>query len=379
MATVKIKRKQTTTTSCFADRVSAVRRRLRGWGCQALLICNPRDIRYLTGFVGDDSWAVVWLRRPKVTVITDFRFQEQIQREAPQVSVVMRQAGLTEALEGVFRRGRVQRLALQSAHVTLTWRQKLAKKLGARRLVAVEDGLREQRAVKDVAEIASIKKALKIQQEAFRQTVAQIRPGQTEMQIAAYLEYQMRLLGADGASFPTIVAADANASLPHAIPGKRKVKKGGMILIDWGAQWGGYCSDLTRVVAIGTMPKKIQEIYEIVYEAQQSAIEVIKPGVALKDVDAAARRVIVKAGFGKYFGHSLGHGLGLDIHELPTLSGRSSGCLEPGHVVTVEPGIYLPGIGGVRIEDDVLVTPHGRLRGRRVLSDLPATIGSTII
>ena len=185
----------------------------------------------------------------------------------------------------------------------------------------------------------------------------------------------MRLLGADGPSFPTIVAADANASLPHAIPGRRKVKKGGIVLIDWGAKWGGYCSDLTRVVALGKMPAKIQEIYQIVYDAQRAAIDAIEPGKALKEIDAAARTVIEKAGFGDQFGHSLGHGLGLDVHEQPTLSGRSKGSLEPGHVVTVEPGIYLPGVGGVRIEDDVLVTA----KGRRVLSDLPATIGSTII
>ncbi|HEX7010598.1 MAG TPA: M24 family metallopeptidase, partial [Phycisphaeraceae bacterium] len=188
--------------------------------------------------------------------------------------------------------------------------------------------------------------------------------------------YQMRKLGADGPSFPTIVAADASASLPHAIPGPRKLRKNGIVLIDWGARWGGYCSDLTRVVALGRMPPKLREIYQIVLDAQLAAIDAIAPGKPLKEVDAAARRLIERAGYGRQFGHSLGHGIGLDIHEMPTLSPRSDkGELEPGHVVTVEPGIYLPGIGGVRIEDDVLVTP----RGAQVLSRLPKDLKSAMI
>ncbi len=375
MALTRIKNLPAVYPPHLSDRLRAVRRRLRRWGVQALLVSNPQDIRYLTGFIGDDSWAVVWTGRSSVTVISDFRFQEQIQRQAPYLSVRMRKAALSDELAVLMDKARTKRLALQAAYVTLAQRTALVKKIGAARLLPIDDQLLAQRAVKDKSEVAAIRRALKIQQEAFRRTVGQIRPGQTEQHVAALLEYQMRMLGADGASFPTIVAADANASLPHAIPGQRKIKKSGVILIDWGARWKGYCSDLTRVVAIGKMPIKIQEIYRVVLEAQRTAIDAIAPGRRLKDIDTAARRVIEKAGYGAYFGHSLGHGIGLDIHEQPTLSARGQGVLQVGHVVTVEPGIYLPGQGGVRIEDDVLVTE----RGRRVLSDLPTDLQSTMI
>jgi Xaa-Pro aminopeptidase len=241
--------------------------------------------------------------------------------------------------------------------------------------VAVDDGLLDQRAVKQPMEISAIRQALKIQRQAFRRTLDQLRPGQTENQVAAFLEYQMRLLGADGASFPTIAAADANAALPHAIPGPRKLRRGGILLIDWGARFRGYCGDLTRVVALGKMPPKLREVYKVVLDAQLAAIDAVGPGKRLKDIDAVARCMIEKAGYGEYFGHGLGHGIGLDIHEQPVLSRRAKGELRPGHVVTVEPGIYLPGVGGVRIEDDVLVTA----RGRQVLSDLPKSLESAII
>lgn len=375
MARTRQHRKRAGYPPHLRQRVKAACDRLTRKRVRALLITNPRDIRYLTGFVGDDSWAVLTAKSTAVTVLTDFRFQEQVQDEAPHVRVRVRKAGLSEELATLMKKDRLRRLAIQPAHVTLAQRKAIARKIGSGRLVQIDDGLLGQRAVKDAQEIAAIQRALKIQQEAFRRTVRRIKPGQTEQEIAAFLEYQMRLLGADGPSFPTIVAADANASLPHAVPGSRKVRRGGIVLIDWGARWRGYCSDLTRVVAIGKMPRKIREVYQVVLDAQLAAIDAIKPGVALKEVDAVARRIITKAGYGKHFGHSLGHGLGLDIHEQPTLSAKSKGHLQPGQVVTVEPGVYLPGVGGVRIEDDVLVTQ----RGRRVLSDLPKDLESTMI
>lgn len=374
---VKISRRNIGSAS-IADlngRLEAVQDRLQDWGVQALLVTNRKDIRYLTGFVGEDSWVLIVAGRGRPFVLSDFRFQEQIRQEAPRAVVRIRRATLSEELAKLARQLRVKRLGLQPDYVTLTQRKALRKKLRNVKLTAVEDGLLQQRAVKTPDEIAAIRRAIRIQQEAFRRTVAQIEPGQTEQQIAAFLEYQMRLLGADGPSFPSIVAADAHASLPHAIPGSRKVRQGGAVLIDWGARWGGYCSDMTRVVALGRMPAKIRQVYEVVLEAQLAAIEAIAPGKALKEIDAVARRIIAKAGYGRRFGHSLGHGIGLDIHEQPTLSQRSVGQLQPGHVVTVEPGVYLPGAGGVRIEDDVLVTE----RGYRVLSDLPKALDSAII
>ncbi len=357
------------------DRVAALRKRIAGWDTDALLVTNPRDVRYLTDFIGDDSWALVRRYSNRVVVVTDFRFQEQVEREAPHVSVVIRKGPFADVLAKRAPKWGLDGIALQAAYMTLATRKTLGKKLRGLKLVPVDDGLLEQRAVKDEQEIKRIRRAARCQQEAFSVVLKQLKPGQTEQQVAARLEMHMRDLGADGASFDSIVAVGANASLPHAVPGRARVRQGQIVLFDWGARWEGYCSDLTRVVAIGRMPTRIRDIYRIVLEAQLAAIDAIAPGKSVKDVDAVARDIIKKAGHGRRFGHGLGHGIGLDIHEAPTLSYRSEGELRPGHVVTVEPGIYLPGAGGVRIEDDVLVTQ----RGHRVLSDLPKDLDSAII
>ena len=359
----------------LADRLRQMRKRLKPTGASALLVTNPRDIHYLTGFIGDDSWALIPMRGSKVYLLSDFRFEQQIQKEAPHAVAVMRKQSMTEELTALTRRLKADKIAVQPDHVALSMRKTLAKHLGARRLLAIDDGMFSQRAVKDAGEVKAIRRALSIQQQAFRETCDFIKPGQSEYEVAAYLEYRMRALGADSVSFPSIVAADANASLPHAVPGKKKIKVGGSVLIDWGAKWGGYCSDLTRVVAIGKMRPKVREIYKIVLDAQMTAIDAIRPGKSQSEIDAVARRIIDKAGYGDRFGHSLGHGIGLDIHELPVLASKADGELEAGQMVTVEPGIYLPGVGGVRIEDDVLVTASGH----KVLSDLPKSLESAII
>ncbi len=374
MAQKKTTRK-TTAPSNLTDRVRLLQKRLRPSGASALLLTNPRDIRYLTGFVGDDSWALIPLRSSKAYILSDFRFDEQIAKEAPHAQAIIRKKSLAEELATLANRLRLNKVALQPDYLTLAQRKPLAKHLGAKRLLKTDDGLLQQRAVKDADEVKAIRKALAIQQQAFRETCQFMKHGQTENEVAAYLEYRMRALGADGVSFPSIVAADANGSLPHAVPGKAKIKAGGSVLIDWGARYNGYCSDMTRVVALGKMKPKIEEVYQIVLDAQMAAIEAIEPGKKLSEIDKVARDVITKAGYGDQFGHSLGHGLGLDIHEQPVLSGKAKGVLVPGHVVTVEPGIYLPGVGGVRIEDDVLVTP----KGHKVLSDLPKSLESAII
>lgn len=363
----------------IAARLRSLQQRMRRWGLRggrgALLVTNPVDVRYLTGFVGDDSWALVRAAGATVYVLSDFRFRQQIREEAPQVRAVMRRTTLAAALAELRQELGIARVAVQRGHLTLGQQRALAKQVGARRLRAVDDGLLAQRAVKQPVEIEHLRQALRIQQQAFRRLLDYVRPGQTETEAAAYLEYQMRLLGAQGAAFPTIAAADSRAALPHAIPGTAKLKSGGILLVDWGARYRGYCGDLTRVVAFGGMKPKMREIYRIVLDAQLAAIDAIAPGRRLRDVDAVARRLIEKAGYGECFGHGLGHGVGLNVHEQPVLSSRSSGELEPGHVVTVEPGIYLPGVGGVRIEDDVLVTA----RGHEVLSELPKTLESAII
>jgi Xaa-Pro aminopeptidase len=356
------------------QRLAAVRQRLRRWNLPALLLTNPRDIRYLTGFVGDDSWALIAATGAPI-ILSDFRFQEQIAHEAPHAAIRIRKESLADELAGLLASRKLRGLALQSSYVTVSQLQTLRRTLGKVRLVAKDDGLLRQRAVKDRGEVDAIRKAIRIAEDAFCRTVEQARPGMTESHLAAVLEFEMRRLGADGPSFPSIVAAGANASLPHAIPGSAKLRRGGIVLIDWGARWGGYCSDLTRTISLGPMPARMREIYQVVLDAQLAGIAAVAPGRSVRQVDTAARQVIEKAGYGPNFGHGLGHGIGLDIHEQPTLGQRGQGILEPGQVVTVEPGIYLPGVGGVRTEDDVLVT----VRGGQVLSSLPKDMASAIV
>ena len=354
-------------------RTARLRRQITQVGLDGLLVSNPADIRYLSGFCGDDSWLVITRRSRRM--ISDLRFQQELSRTCPWIRSVMRRGRLHEALAKVARSMRIGRLGFQAEHITVAQARVLAKSVGGKRLKAVTGWLAELRAVKDDVELASIRRAIRIQEQAFGQLVSHIRPGMTEQEVAAYLEYTMKQLGASGSSFSTIVAAGTNSALPHAVPGRRRLKRNQIILIDFGARVDGYCGDLTRVVCLGRMPARLAKVYQIVREAQLAAVEAIKPGVLLRDVDAVARRIIRKAGYGSRFAHSLGHGIGLDIHEQPILSPRIDGELRPGHVVTVEPGIYLPGIGGVRIEDDVAVTE----RGRRKLSSLPTDLESAMI
>lgn len=371
----KRKRRESSYPSHLLARVKQVCRRVGELDLDALLVTNRFDIRYLTGFVGEDSWALLRRRSSIVHVLSDFRFREQIEREAPQAKAVMRKTSLSHELAKLAEQYGLSKIGLQADHVTLEQHKSIKKQFRGGRLSAVDDRLLAQRAIKDEKELAAIRRAVNVTQEAYLETLKYLKHGQSEYEIAAYLEYQIRLLGADGVSFPSIVAGATNASLPHAIPGSTKVRQGDVVLFDWGAVVDGYCADLTRVVGLGGISPKIREIYQIVLDAHDAAIEVIGPGQQMRAVDAVARQWIGKAGYGPEFGHALGHGIGLQIHEQPVLSSRSRGELEQGNVVTVEPGIYLPGIGGVRIESDVLVTR----RGARVLSNLPTDLESAII
>lgn len=259
------------------------------------------------------------------------------------------------------------RTLIQAEHMTVAVRRRLAKAIGAARLVETTGVVSGLRRIKDASEIAEIRRAVRIQEAALEATLEGLGPGRREADLAASLEFEMRTRGSSEPAFDVIVAARANGSLPHAIPGRTRTAKGQPLLIDWGATVGGYRSDMTRTFSLGRWSKAMREIYEVTLEAQLSAIEAIGPGVRCAEVDAAARDIIDDAGYGDRFGHGLGHGVGLDIHESPRLARGSEDVLEPGMVVTVEPGIYLPGVGGVRIEDLVVVTE----RGRRNLSSLP--------
>jgi Xaa-Pro aminopeptidase len=212
-------------------------------------------------------------------------------------------------------------------------------------------------------------------EKAFGVIRASLRQEMTEKQIAADLEYQFRLFGAKGAAFPSIIAIGSRAALPHATPGDQRIEDNDFLLVDWGASEGLYRSDLTRMVVTGKILPKFAAIYEIVLEAQMKAIEAIRPGVVCQDIDAVARRIIAKAGYGKRFGHGLGHGMGLLIHESPRFAVKNQTVLKPGMIMTVEPGIYIPGWGGIRIEDDILVTRGGH----EVLTNVPKQLDDIIL
>lgn len=361
----------------LARRVKLLRQRLRADGLDGMLISNARDIRYLTGFIGDDSWCYIPAGGGKVTVLSDLRFKAHIPEEAPHVRVFMRghkdkkRESLADATARLLPTS-VQRVGLQAGHLLVPTRKQIVKALGASRLKDYDDKLLEQRSIKDDQEVRLIRKAVKIQQQAFLETREFIQVGMTENEVCAYLEYRMRSLGASGPGFETIVAFDDHASHSHAIPGSRKVKKNSSILIDWGACVGGYRSDMTRVINLGKPKKHIAEIYKVVEEAMLASIDMIAPGVAIKELDDCARGILKKAGH--TLDHGLGHGIGLDIHESPGI-GQSKAVLQPGQVITIEPGIYLGPKGGVRLEDDILVTE----KGYRNLCDLPTSLEWSII
>lgn len=344
----------------FADRLEALRRHLKRDDLDCLLITNPADIHYLTGFRGEDSYAAVTANQ--CVIISDFRFQEELGAVAERCRVVMRSGSISDATGALLNELGSASIGLQSECLTLAQRDALAKSLGrgaAKRLRPTSGLVAALRLYKTDDELKSIRKAISIQQDALQATLATVKPGQTELEVCARLEYEMKMRGSEKPAFGPIVAAQANGSLPHAVPGKTKVAKGKPLLIDWGCTVSGYRSDMTRTFSLGSWSKKMAEIYSITLDAFLAAVAGVKPGMRCADLDGIARGVIERAGYGEAFGHSLGHGIGLDVHEGPRVAKTSDTVLEPGMVITIEPGIYLPGVGGVRIENDILVTPRG--------------------
>ncbi len=345
--------------SRYAARCDRLLKNLRKAGADTLLVTNYTNVTYLTGFTGDDSYLLV---TPNGQIlISDPRYTTQLEEECPGLELHIRPPGelMLEGIVKVLKRAKVARLGVEGETMTVSLKEKLAKKLEKVELITTYGEVETLRMVKDKEEIAEIKFAITIAEKAFAVVKAALRPDQTEKQIGDELEHQIRLFGGKCTSFPPIVAVGDRAALPHYRAGERKITESDFVLIDWGAFGRLYCSDLTRVLVTGKIPPKLQRIYGVVLAAQQRAIEAIRPGKTGDEIDAVAREVIEKAGFGKQFGHGLGHSIGLQIHEAPRFAKGHAVKMEPGMVMTVEPGIYLPGFGGVRIEDDILVTRAG--------------------
>jgi Xaa-Pro aminopeptidase len=357
------------------DRFHTRRETLRSaWNAaeiDALLVSSPSNVFYLTGFSGDSS--VLLVSKDRDLIISDGRFTTQLEQECPGLDARIRSPGqdMNAAIADVLGLAGLARVGFEAAHLTVADHEALARAAPRVALVGLTGQVEILRQIKDEDEIEAIRQAIRCAERAFQMLRAGLREGETEKDVADALEGYLRHCGATAASFPSIVAVGANAALPHARPtASTRIGDDDFVLIDWGATGRPYKSDLTRVLVTGKVTPKFEAIYSTVLNALERGIAAIRPGVRAHDVDAEARSVIEEAGFGRFFDHGLGHGLGIDIHEAPRIRKGSNVVLEPGMVFTVEPGIYLPGWGGIRIEDDVLVTPGGC----EVLTHLPRSL-----
>ena len=338
-----------------ADRLGE---RIPDAGIDVLLVTDLVNVRYLTGYTGSNGIALIGPNTR--TFVTDFRYVEQAAEEVDASFDRRRSAQhLLEGVEDALGAGEL-RLGFEAAHMPVSEHAKLRETLPARiELVATTGLVEELRAAKQPEEVAAITAASALADEAFTQLVADGLTRNTERELALKLDFEMRRRGAERPSFDPIVAGGPHGALPHARPRDEPVRPGELVVIDWGAQLDGYCSDCTRTLATGDLDSEAAEVYQLVLDAQLAGLEEVKPGAVGRDVDSVPRAAITAAGHGEHFGHGLGHGVGLEVHEAPRLAQPSDSVLAPGNVVTVEPGVYIPGRFGVRIEDLVVVTDDG--------------------
>ena len=319
-----------------------------------MLSTNAATWYYLTGFTGEAGALVVSLTG--CTLVTDGRFTEQAKQETSGVRVVKQRPSLM-ATVGRLLGGRVgRRIGFDSGQLTVAQFRALRKAAGARTRWVKADGQAESlRQRKDDGEIEQMRKAATLASDVLSGALKLLKPGVTEIEVGAEIEYQMRRRGASGPAFETIVAFGERSAYPHARPTAKLLRKNELVVLDLGAILGHYCSDITRTVFVGRAPKRIRRWYRAVQEAQSAAVEAAKAGASCGDVDAAARGILASYRLGRYFVHSTGHGLGLEVHEDPRVARGQKHTLVPGNVITIEPGVYVPGVGGIRIEDDVVV------------------------
>jgi Xaa-Pro aminopeptidase len=348
----------------YAGRLQRLGQRLPLWSVERLLVLNMKNIRYLSGFTGSDGALLIG---PDCrTLLVDGRYITQAREEAADLEVHRYPGKMDGLVEAIGRQSRGE-IGFEADTMTVALWTALTERLPGVTFRPLQEEMEALRAVKDEGEIAKIATAAEIASRAFNEILSRIRPGMTEREIAAGLDDAIRRGGAQEASFPTIVASGENAARPHARPQDRAVRAGDLITIDFGAVYEGYRSDETCTVALGRADPEQRHVYSLVKEAHDRALASIRAGVACRAIDAEAREEIEKQGFGDAFPHGTGHGVGLDVHEYPRLAAQSRAILEAGMVVTVEPGVYLPGRWGVRIEDLAAV----RTDGCTVLSKIP--------
>ncbi len=338
------------------DRVVNILDRL---SLDAVLVSDAYNMRYISGFTGGTGYLVI--TKESRTLLTDSRYTVAAKAQAPDYDVVEISVshGYLDCINDIILKEHIKTLGFEGNQFIFSAYETFRKALKCESFVAIASELTDMRRIKTPEELANLRMAEHIGDIAFEEILGYIKPGVTELDIAAKLEYIMKCNGAENLSFDSIVAAGVNGSKPHAEPGQNKIEHGDFVTMDFGCKYNGYCSDMTRTVCVGHASKKQKEIYETVLKAQTTVIKNIKAGRPGKEWDAMARNIITEAGYGEYFGHNLGHSVGMEIHENPRLGRTEESIIEAGIIVTVEPGIYIPGFGGVRIEDMGVVTEDG--------------------
>lgn len=340
-------------------KLEKLRQALIKYNIDAMIISSPINRRYLTGFTGSAGVAIV--SQNDAHFITDFRYTKQATEQATDFTVIEHKQLIELEIRDQLNALNIKRVGFEKNHLTYATYEQY-RQLFAVELVPISDLVEEQRLIKTDEELTILKKAANIADAAFTHIQNYIKPGVKEIDIANELEFFMRKQGATSSSFDIIVASGYRSALPHGVASSKEIQNGELVTMDYGALYNGYCSDITRTVAVGEIDEQLKTIYDTVLEAQLRGVAGIKPGMTGKEADALTRDYISEQGFGSYFGHSTGHGLGMEVHEGPGLSYRSNIKLVPGMVVTVEPGIYIPNVGGCRIEDDIIITETGNER-----------------
>lgn len=340
-------------------KLTKLRAQLTDENLDGILVTNPYNRRYITGFTGTAGVALI--TEKEAIFITDFRYVTQAREETKGFTIVQHQKTIVEEIAKQIEVLGIKRLGFEENDVTYST-YTTYKSTFQTELVPTSDIIETIRLIKDDEELSVLREAAAVADKTFDHIVKFIQPGMREIEIANELEFHMRKLGATSSSFDIIVASGYRSALPHGVASDKKVQEGELITMDFGALYQGYCSDITRTIAVGEISEDLRAIYDTVLEAQKRGVAGTKAGLTGKEADDLTRDYITEKGFGPYFGHSTGHGLGLEVHESPRLAPKAEQVLQPGMVVTIEPGIYIPETGGCRIEDDIVITENGNER-----------------
>lgn len=326
----------------------------------ALLVTNPYNSRYISNFTGTAGICLVL--QDNAYLLTDFRYVQQAHDEVENLEIIEHERPVEKTILSLLKKHNVSTLGFEKTNVTYKHFEQLEQNLEDIELIGTEELIESLRLIKSGDELKILQDAARIADDAFIHIQDFMKPGVREVDVALELEYFMRKAGATSSSFDIIVASGERSALPHGVASEKKIALGELVTLDFGAYYKGYCSDITRTVSIGKVSDKLREIYDVVLEAQRLGVAGTKAGMLASQADALTRDYIKDCGYGAYFGHSTGHGLGMEVHEGPGLSPNSQEVLQTGMVVTIEPGIYVPGVGGCRIEDDVVITEEGNIR-----------------